>query len=131
MWTNGIRGRVSYSYQQTDNRTSDEDLPDSPAHLVKFNLSAPLYKQKVFARPGASVHKQSGHDLYHHNGETLPGADADGFCVVNVTLFTQNLIKNLEFSAGVYNLFDCEYGDPASRFPPNRTSLSVMAGPSG
>ena len=36
--------------------------------------------------------------------------------IVNLTLFSQNLVKNLEFSASVYNLLDRQYGDPASRF---------------
>ena len=30
-------------------------------------------------------------------------------------LFSQNLIKNLEFSASIYNLLDQSYSDPASR----------------
>jgi iron complex outermembrane receptor protein len=31
-------------------------------------------------------------------------------------LFTQNLIKNLDFSATVYNLLDEQYADPATHF---------------
>jgi outer membrane receptor protein involved in Fe transport len=36
--------------------------------------------------------------------------------VCNLTLYSQNLVKNLEFSASVYNLFDATYFYPASRF---------------
>jgi outer membrane receptor protein involved in Fe transport len=36
--------------------------------------------------------------------------------VVNLTLFSQKLIKNLEFSASVYNLLNTQYSDPASDF---------------
>jgi iron complex outermembrane receptor protein len=46
----------------------------------------------------------------------LQGQDAGGFGVVNLTLFSQKLIKNLEFSASVYNLLDRRYSDPASSF---------------
>jgi outer membrane receptor for ferrienterochelin and colicins len=115
-WTNGFRGRVSYSYQQTDNRSSDEDLPDSPEHLAKVNLTVPLYQEKVFA--GLEfLYTSSRRTVYTTTtGETLPGADAAGYGIVNVTLYTQNIIKNLQFSASVYNLLDRSYGDPASRF---------------
>jgi iron complex outermembrane receptor protein len=46
----------------------------------------------------------------------VQGEDAAGFGVVNLTLFSQKLIKNLEFSASVYNVLDRHYGDPASSF---------------
>jgi iron complex outermembrane receptor protein len=36
--------------------------------------------------------------------------------VVNLTLFSQNIIKNLEFSASVYDLLNTQYWDPASDF---------------
>ena len=36
--------------------------------------------------------------------------------VPNFVSASQNLVKGLEMSASVYNLFDQDYGDPASRF---------------
>jgi len=36
------------------------------------------------------------------------------FAVANATLYTRELIKNLEFSASFYNLFDTRYSDPVS-----------------
>jgi outer membrane receptor for ferrienterochelin and colicins len=115
-WANGFRGRVSYSFQQTDNRSGDQDLPDSPEHLVKVNVTVPLYKEKIFAGLEFLYTSSRGTVYTTTTGETLPGAEAAGYGIVNVTLFTQNIIKNLQFSAGVYNLLDHEYGDPASRF---------------
>ncbi len=47
---------------------------------------------------------------------TIQGENAAGFGIVNLTLFSQNLVKNLEFSASVYNLLDRKYADPASTF---------------
>jgi len=115
-WTNGIRGRLSYSFQETENRSTGGGVPDSPAHLVKFNVSVPLIRDKVFA--GLEYQYTSSRDTLRTTtaGATLPGAEAAGYGVVNLTLFSQNLVKNLEFSASVYNLLDCKYTDPASRF---------------
>ena len=45
---------------------------------------------------------------------TVQGEQAGGFAVVNLTFFSRNLVKNLEFSASVDNLFDRHYVDPAS-----------------
>ena len=47
---------------------------------------------------------------------TVQGEDAAGYGIVNLTLFSQNLVKNLEFSASLYNVLDRKYADPASRF---------------
>ena len=95
-------------------------MPDSPNHLVKINLSVPIVRQKVFA--GAefryATSRRTLHDTTDASGQpvTVQGEDAAGYGIVNLTLFSQNLIKNLEFSASVYNVLDRRYGDPASRF---------------
>ncbi len=116
LWTNNIRTRVSYTVQRVEDRSGDRDLPDSPEQLVKVNLSVPLLKDKIFA--GIEYqYTSSRHTLFTTStGQTLPGMDADGFGVVNLTLFSQNLVPNLEISASVYNLFDQKYSDPGSRF---------------
>jgi iron complex outermembrane receptor protein len=46
----------------------------------------------------------------------VQGVDAAGYGILNLTLFSQNFIKNLEFSASLYNVLDRKYSDPASRF---------------
>ncbi len=115
-WFKSLRTRLSYTLQQADNISTAGTLPDSPHHLVKLNLTVPFYKEKVFG----SVEVQftsSRHSLFTTpTGETLIGADAGGYGIVNLTLFTQELIKNLEFSASIYNLLDKKYYDPATRF---------------
>ncbi len=115
-WTNGIRTRLSYTLQNVEDRSGNRDLPDSPEQLVKLNLSVPLYQQKIFA----SLEFQyisSRHTLRTTStGGTLAGADAGGFGVLNFTLFSHNLVPNLEMSASIYNLLDRRYDDPASRF---------------
>ena len=59
---------------------------------------------------------------------TVQGADAGGYGIVNLTLFSQNLVKNLEFSASIYNLLDRHYSDPASRFHVQDTIEQVGRG---
>jgi len=105
----GLIGRVSYTYQETEDRQTDRRLTDSPRHLAKFNVSMPFWKDKVF---GAAEFQ------YTSDRTTVQGTKAAGFGVVNLTLFSQNLVKGLELSASVYNLLDRHYGDPASAFHP-------------
>jgi iron complex outermembrane receptor protein len=116
-WTNGIQGRLSYTLQHTENRGTHQGLVDSPTHMVKFNLSVPVWQNKIFA--GLEVqYTSSRHTLFtavSPPGATLSGGDAPGYTVVNFTLFSQNLLPNLEASASVYNLLDTTYYDPASR----------------
>jgi iron complex outermembrane receptor protein len=114
-WNNGIRSRVSYSLQRTKD-DSGPNLPNSPEQLVKMNISVPLYKQKVFA--GLEFQYTSTRQTLFttSSGATLRGMDASGFETVNFTIFSHDLVKNLEFSGSIYNLFDARYGDPSSRF---------------
>jgi iron complex outermembrane receptor protein len=119
-WPSGIRGRASYSFQDTRDTVAGWDVPDSPNHLLKFNLSVPLVREKLFA--GVEFQYASNRRGLHNTTDasgqplTVQGEDAAGFGIVNLTLFSHNLIKNLEFSASVYNLLDSRYSDPASSF---------------
>ena len=119
-WPSGIRGRASYSFQDTRDTVAGWDVPDSPNHLLKFNLSVPLVREKLFAGVEFQYasNRRSLHNTTDASGQplTVQGEDAAGFGIVNLTLFSHNLIKNLEFSASVYNLLDSRYSDPASSF---------------
>ena len=119
-WASGIRGRASYSFQDTRNDTVAWQMPDSPNHLLKFNLSLPLVRDKLFA--GVELQYTSDRRTLHNTTDasgqpiTVQGGNAGAYGIVNLTLFSQKLIKNLEMSAGVYNLLDRRYEDPASHF---------------
>jgi iron complex outermembrane receptor protein len=117
-WASGIRGRASYSYEYTQNDTVPWQLPDSPNHMFKFNLSVPLIKDKLFAGAEYQFTSERLSLQTPASGEpiTVQGETAGGYGVVNLTLFSQNLIKNLEFSASVYNLLNTLYWDPSSDF---------------
>lgn len=115
-WTNGIRTRLSYTLQEVEDRSGSRNLPDSPEQLVKFNVSVPVYRQKIFASLEFQYTSSRNTLSTTSTGTTLVGADSGGFGLLNFTLFSQNLVKDLEFSASVYNLLDRRYNDPSSRF---------------
>ena len=110
-----MRGRASYTFQKTQNRSTAWDFPDSPQHLLKLNLSGPLYRDKLFAGLEYQYTSDRRTVFTSTSGATVAGDDTAGFGVLNATLFSQNLVKNLEFSASIYNLLDQSYSDPASR----------------
>ena len=116
-WTNGMLGRASYTLQKTENRSGGMGLPDSPENLLKLNLSVPLLRDKIFA--GLEYQYTSSRETIYTasdtNPATLQGPNAPGYGVINFTLFSRNLLKNLEFSASIYNLLDASYSDPSSQ----------------
>jgi outer membrane receptor for ferrienterochelin and colicins len=102
---NGLHGRISYAYQESEDTKSGRDLTNSPRHLAKLNLMVPLVRKKIFL----GVEEQ-----YTGKRKTLDGNDANDYFITNVTLSSQNLIKGLKASASIYNLFDEKYSDPVS-----------------
>lgn len=114
-WAGGLRGRASYTFQKTENLSAAWDFADSPGHLLKLNLSVPLLRDKLCA--GLEYQYTSSRHTFFTSpsGATVVGGDAAGFGVLNATLFSRNLVRNLEFSASVYNLLDQSYSDPATR----------------
>jgi iron complex outermembrane receptor protein len=104
-WSRGIETRLSYTLQEVRDGETGSILTNSPRHMAKLNVIAPVYKDLIFA----------GADLrYLSSRKTLGGNDTGDCFVANLTLFSRNLLKGLEISASVYNLFDREFGDPGS-----------------
>lgn len=116
IWEHGVRARVSYTLQHTENRDTGDGLPDSPMHLVKANVSVPVFRDKIFAGLELQYFSYSHTVFTDAAGNTQPGTDAPGYAVLNFTLYSHNLVKNLDASASVYNLLDHQYDVPASRF---------------
>jgi len=104
-WKSGVRGRISYSLQETEDIKTGERLSNAPEQLAKLNLSVPLFRTNIFA--GIEVQ-------YVGERLTLLRREADEFAVVNLTLFSRELVKGLEASATLYNLFDTRYGYPGA-----------------
>ncbi|HLP75752.1 MAG TPA: TonB-dependent receptor [Candidatus Paceibacterota bacterium] len=104
-WSSGLQGRASYMYADAWDGTTNERLPNSPEHLAKFNLTVPVWRQKLFASAEVQIMSQR---------KTLLGEDISGFWVANATLFSRELMPGMEASVSVYNLFNQGYSDPAS-----------------
>jgi iron complex outermembrane receptor protein len=123
-WASGMTGRVSYSLTDTGSEEvptferMEEDgeawqefvgygsgrILNSPSHLFKLNLHAPLVKDKVFA--GFETQYVSGR-------KTILGGKTAGSFVANLTLNLLNITEGMDCSFGIYNLFNESYGEPA------------------
>lgn len=101
----GFEGSVAYTLQQTRDQETGQTLSNSPRHLGKFNITAPLVKRRLFAAFQFHYASQKG----TLNGNFLPAS-----YVSNFTLSSPKLVKGLGFSFGAYNLFDHKYADPGS-----------------
>jgi outer membrane receptor for ferrienterochelin and colicins len=113
-WANGWRARVSYTFAVAEDASLHRTLSNAPRHLAKASLLVPLYSDKVSA--GLELQGMSAR-------QTLQGSQVPAFAVVNLTLYSRELIKNLEVSAGVYNLLDRHYTDPVG---PEYTMESIV-----
>jgi len=103
-----LEGRLSYSFQDARDARSNRGLVNSPTHMVKFNLSAPVWGDKTFA--GLEVQ-------YTSSRRTVQNQTTGGFIVTNLTLFSGRWWKGLEVTGDIYNLFDTKYRDPAAPPP--------------
>jgi outer membrane receptor for ferrienterochelin and colicins len=103
-WASGLRGRISYTLADATDRAGGARVSNSPQHVGKLSLSVPLYREKVFA--GLELQALSARQSAT-TSDTTPG-----YLLANFTLFSRELVKGLEVSASVYNLFDRHYSDP-------------------
>jgi outer membrane receptor for ferrienterochelin and colicins len=113
-WGEGFQGRLSYSWQKTTDKKTGERLSNSPEHMVKLNLIAPLWQDRVFLGFETQYISSRKTPIRVVDNVQIPAGKVDDYVISNITLFTQNWVKGLELSAGVYNLFDERYFDPAS-----------------
>lgn len=101
----GIIAQASYALQRAEDCTTGAELSNSPRHLARLHLLAPIHRQKLFA--GLEVR-------YRGESRTLLGNTADDFALVNLTLFGRELLPGLDASATLYNLFDTRYAIPGA-----------------
>lgn len=110
-WASGFEGRASWAYQENEDKQTSDILTNSPKHLGKLNVTIPILKDKIFAGPEVQ---------YVSRRKTKPAGlamfeeEAGSYVVTNLTLFSKNLVEDLELSGTVYNLFDKNVGDVAS-----------------
>ncbi|HET8646562.1 MAG TPA: TonB-dependent receptor [Vicinamibacteria bacterium] len=101
----GLRARASYGWQQSRDVETSAELTNSPRHLAKLELEAPLVAQRVWAAMNVQ---------YVGSRRTLAGGNTDDFTLANLTLNAPRAFKGLGLSATLYNLFDQRYADPGS-----------------
>lgn len=101
----GFEGSVAYTLQQTKNQVTRATLSNSPRHLGKSNITAPLVKRRLFA---------AFQFQYSSQKETLNGSILPASYVSNFTLSSPKLAKGLGVSFGAYNLFNHKYSDPGA-----------------
>jgi iron complex outermembrane receptor protein len=104
-WPLGLDGRLSYAIQQTEDLELNRRLTNSPQHIAQLNLILPLVPRRFFM----------GVDFnYVSSRHTLAGNTVGGYTTTNLTLFSHHIVKGLEISGSIYNLFDREYEEPGS-----------------
>lgn len=106
LWASRLRGRVSYTYADAHEIATGVRLSNSPEHVAKLNLAVPVFQEKLTA--GLELQAMSRR-LSATTSDSTPG-----FLVANLTLFSRELVRGLELSASVYNLFDKRYYDPVA-----------------
>ena len=102
----GLGGRASYSRQKSEIQGTEGPLVNSPRSTAKLTLFLPVWGKKISLNPEVQ---------YYSDRKTAPGRatpSVGGYTVVNLTLFTQELLRGLELSATAYNLLDKRYADP-------------------
>jgi outer membrane receptor for ferrienterochelin and colicins len=99
-WADGWLGRMSYTAQRAEDSDTGDELSNSPRQLAKFQLRVPLIQNQLFA--GAEVQ-------YVGSVQAVQGGRVNDYWVANLTLLSRELVKGLEISASLYNLFDTGY----------------------
>lgn len=103
-WENGFSGRLNYSYQHSTYLGTSQPIANSPHTLLKGALTVPLPLDKSFA---------TLESVYSSSRLNANGDDVNGTAVFNLTVLGRDLMKGLDFSASIYNLFDTRYSAPS------------------
>jgi outer membrane receptor for ferrienterochelin and colicins len=102
----GWEGRLSYTLQESHSSLSGQPLSNSPRHVAKVNLIAPLLRKKLFASfEGQEISRRF----------TVLGTEVGASFVANATLSSEDLLGRLRVSASLYNLFNEPYADPVGQ----------------
>jgi iron complex outermembrane receptor protein len=97
----GARVRASYSWQRSRDGNGAA-LVNSPRHLAKLNLVTPV---AAGLRLGSEMQCLSSRLTVH--------ARTGGYCVVNLTLVADRLLRGADLSVSLFNAGDKRYADPA------------------
>ena len=104
-WQSGLKGRLSYNWQQATDQSSGAQLSNSPRHLAKANMSIPLISKQLFVSPELQ---------YSSPRISLDRSRTNDPILANLTIFCRDIgFKGVEASASIYNLFNVLVQDVA------------------
>lgn len=105
-WLNGMRLRTSYAYQHAVLKDTDEPLTNTPRHMAKFNLSAPVFGERL----------RVGFEL-QYIGKRPDGMEGylPSYLVGNLNLLSHELLPNTDVSLTIRNVANAHYDDLTER----------------
>jgi outer membrane receptor protein involved in Fe transport len=100
------KGASPTPLQESHSSLDGDSLSNSPRHLAKINLIAPLLAKKLFASfEGQEISRRL----------TVLDTTVGGSFVANATLYSKDLLGKLRVSASLYNLFNKRYAEPVGQ----------------
>lgn len=105
-WWRQIEGYASWSIQETEDAAVDESYPNSPRRLGAVRLSVPFSGERLWVSPEL---------LYRGSVETLDNQTLDSAFVANLTILATEVLKGVDLSLTVRNLFDESYRVPGGQ----------------
>lgn len=97
----GLRARASYAFQIAKDDNGDS-LTNSPRRIGTLNVSVPMFDPRW----------RMGFEAQYIGARHTDLSKIDSYTVANLTFGVQDLIKGLNLSLSIYNLFDHKYYDP-------------------
>lgn len=98
-----IETAYNYTYQYATDAKSNELLVNSPKHLANARVSFPFWEKYR-----TSLSAQYAGEKIAPNGDNI-----DDYLIANISVRGDDIVKGLDLSTTVYNLFDTEYAHTA------------------
>jgi outer membrane receptor protein involved in Fe transport len=119
----GVEARLSYTYQDARNDGSRVPLPNSPKHLGKLNIAAPLFRRVLTPALEAQYMSRSSTQWPSVGYSATP-------VLLNVSVFTRPW-RGFSVSGGAYNLVGRSMSEKTfgyfEQIPPPVPSTSLLA----
>ena len=103
VWSGGLRGNISYSFQDAIDDQTGKALVNSPQHIGKLNAIVPVFSDNWFL--GSNLQ-------YLSPRKTVDGSNTDAVWLASTTLLGRNIMKGLDLSVSGFNLLNQKYKDP-------------------
>ena len=103
VWDGGLRGNISYSFQDAKDNLTGDALFNSPQHIGKLNAIVPVFSDNWFL--GSNMQYLSPRKM-------VDGSNSDAVWLANATLLGRNILKGLDISLNGFNLLNQKYKDP-------------------